>query len=246
MATTIFQIEDGEFALAIVNTGALGYLSTWDAPAGKTAETALLTDYDADADVWYQQVTSGQLVATANDNDVTTPATFSQASVVTPQPGVTSFDLQVDFLQDVNVSIGLSQFLFEFDTAEAYFLLGLNAGDPPRAIGRCRIRAGAFGGPARENLTASVTLPCVRKPKISFGDGTTSVITGSLLTMDDEGNIVDDEGNIVTVASAVNGRSALRAEGARRRTAAAGRTQRRAGTKQAARGSSSPPADTSS
>src|SRR6188508_1591306 len=107
MATTIFQIEEGEFALALVNTAALGYLTTWNAPANKTAVTALLTDYDSDADNWFQQVTSAQLVATANDNDVTTPATFSQASIVTPQPGVTSFDLQCDFLQDINVSIGL-------------------------------------------------------------------------------------------------------------------------------------------
>jgi hypothetical protein len=243
MATTIFQIEEGEFALALIDTGAVGYTAAWQAPTGATAETATLAMYDSDADLWYQQVTGGKLVASPNSNDITTPATFSQASVVTPQPGVTSYTLQADFLQDVNVSNGLNQFLFENDTAEAYFLLGLNGGEPPRAVGRVRLIAADFGGNARENLTASVSLPCSRKPSISHGNETTSVITGTLLELDDDGNLVDEAGNIITAASAVSGRTGLRAS-ARRGTAAAGRTQRRARAGKAA-ARSSPPAEPS-
>ena len=177
MPATIFQIESGIVVFTLVDPLDTGYLTTWQAPNGATAETAVLADYDPDADSWSCQITSGMLSASANQNDVTVPATFCQPSSVVPQPGETSYSLDVEFLQDVNVSTGLSKYLFENDTAEAYFLLGLNGEtDPPRAIGRVRLLAGAFGGPARENLTATVSLPCSRKPSISFGDGTTSII----------------------------------------------------------------------
>ena len=42
---------------------------------------------------------------------------------------------------------GLSRFLFENDTEEAYFFLGLDGStNPPKAIGRVRLVAGNFGG----------------------------------------------------------------------------------------------------
>jgi hypothetical protein len=174
---SIFQIEEGEFALALIDTGALGYLSTWNAPGGDTAETAALADYDTDADNWFAQVTSGQITASPNSNDRQVPATFGAAARVIPQPGETSYNLDIEWLQDSHLSTGLSRFLFDHDTEEAYFLLGMNDGEPPRAIGRVRLIAGSFGGPARDNLTSSVSLPLVRKPSISFGDATTSIIT---------------------------------------------------------------------
>ena len=177
MPATIFTIENGVVAFDLVDTGAVGYLDAWMAPTGKTAATAVLADYDADATTWSCQVTSGMLSASANANDVTTPATFCQPSIVTPQPGETSYTLDLEFLQDINVSTGLSKYLFDNDTVEAYFLLSLGSAiDPPRAIGRVRLLAGAFGGAARENLTATVSLPCSRKPNIEFGNATTSVI----------------------------------------------------------------------
>ena len=89
--------------------------------------------------------------------------------MIVPQPGETSYSLDAEFLQDPIILNGLSQFLFDNDTEEAYFLLGLNDGDPPQAIGRVRLIAGTFGGPARENLTATVSLPCSRKPAIAWG-----------------------------------------------------------------------------
>jgi hypothetical protein len=169
VAARIFQIEEGEFALALVDTGAVGYTDAWQGPDGVTEATATMADYETDAAHWLCQVTSAALNASPNANDVTVPATFCQPSTVVPQPGETSYSLDAEFLQDPIILNGLSQFLFENDTDEAYFLLGLNGGNAPQAIGRVRLIAGSFGGPARENLTATVSLPCSRKPSIDWG-----------------------------------------------------------------------------
>jgi hypothetical protein len=169
VAARIFTIEEGEFALALVDTGEVGYSTAWNAPGGATAATAVIGDYEAAAAHWLCQVTSAALNASPNANDVTTPATFCSPSVVTPQPGVTSYSLDAEFLQDPIILNGLSEYLFTNDTLEAYFLLGLNGGSAPQAIGRCRLIAGSFGGPARENLTATVSLPCSQKPSIAWG-----------------------------------------------------------------------------
>jgi hypothetical protein len=168
-AAGIFQIEDGEFALALVDTEEVGYTSDWMGPGGVTKTTATMADYDAAADHWRCQVTSAALNPSGNSNDVTVPATFCQPSRVVPQPGETSYALDAEFLQDAHILDGLSEFLFENDTSEAYFLLGINGGAAPQAIGRVRLIAGSFGGPARENLTSTVSLPCSVKPSIAWG-----------------------------------------------------------------------------
>lgn len=173
---TVFQVEDGTLVFELVDKLAVGYVDTWQAPAGGTVATVTIADYNANATTWSCQVTSGQLSANANSNDRDVPATFCGPSRTIPQPGETSYDLDADFLQDVNVSTGLSRFLFENDTDEAYFFLGLDGPNPPRAIGRVRLIAGSFGGEARANLSTTVSLPCSRKPSIEFGNATTSVI----------------------------------------------------------------------
>jgi len=169
MPATIFQIENGKLAFSVVDTEDAGYADTWQAPNGTTLLVAAIADYDADAATWSCQVTSAALTASPNQNEVTVPATFCQASSVVPQPGITSYSLDGEFLQDPNVMTGLSRFLFENDTEEAYFFLGLDGANPPKAIGRCRLIAGNFGGAARENLTSSLSLPLSRKPDIAFG-----------------------------------------------------------------------------
>ena len=113
-------------AFSVVDTADTGYAATWQAPNGATLLTAVVGDYDADAATWSCQVTSAALTASPNANDVTVPATFCQASSIVPQPGVTSYSLDGEFLQDPNVMTGLSRFLFENDTEEAYFFLGLD------------------------------------------------------------------------------------------------------------------------
>ena len=63
-----------------------------------------------------------------------------------PQPGITSYSLDGEFLQDPNVMTGLSRFLFENDTEEAYFFLGLNGvhrtaeSDRPGPVDRRQLR----------------------------------------------------------------------------------------------------------
>ena len=113
MPATIFQIEDGRFALKLVDTADTGYADSWQAPDGKTLLDVVFADYDSTATTWSCQVTSGALTASPNTNDVTVPATFCQASSVVPQPGITSYSLDGEFLQDVNVITGLSRYLFE-------------------------------------------------------------------------------------------------------------------------------------
>lgn len=180
-APVIFQIEDGVLALAVVDKGAVGYLDSWQAPGGKSATTAALVDYDTEGEDWRCQVTSAALTASASTTTTTVPATFCQPSEDRPNPGVTSYSLDASFLQDPTVRAGLSAFLFQHDTEEAFFLLGLDGdGTPPAAVGRVRLVAGNFGGTARDNLTADVSLGVVRKPDIVFGtSGSTRLIKGN-------------------------------------------------------------------
>lgn len=166
---TTFEIQDGVLALALVDTAEVGYLDTWQAPGGATVDTVTEADYDAGSETWRCQVTSGKLTASADTTTRDRAATFCQPARTIPNPGETSYSLDVEFLQDVTVATGLSRFLFEHDTKEAYFLLGLNADDPPKAIGRVRVQPGDFGGAAREDLTATISLPLSRKPQIEFG-----------------------------------------------------------------------------
>ena len=42
----IWQIEDGVLAFKVVDTAAVGYLPSWNAPAGKTELTVAMADYD--------------------------------------------------------------------------------------------------------------------------------------------------------------------------------------------------------
>jgi hypothetical protein len=109
----------------------------------------------------------------------TTPATFCGPEETTTKVGLTSFTVDITFLQDPDLVAGLNRYLFENDTLLAYFFLGLDGDNPPRSIGRCRLIAGTIGGDARTKLTATLSLPAERKPDIEFGNATESeVVTG--------------------------------------------------------------------
>lgn len=174
MPASIYQIEAGVFALALVDKTEVGYSDAWQAPGGATVDTATEADYDAGSTTWKCQVTSGMLTPSADTTTTDVPATFCDAGRTIPTPGETGYTLDATFLQDPHIVTGLSRFLFENDTNEGYFLLGLDGADPPKAIGRVRIQAGAMGGPARSSLTADISLPLSRKPQIEFGDVNTS------------------------------------------------------------------------
>jgi len=181
MSSTIFRVEDGVFALTLVDTAAVGYDPAWQTPGGVAVDVITLAAYTAtDGNDLSCQVTSGALNASPNTTTDTTPATFCGPEVTTTGVGVTSYNLDATILQDPNISAGVSAYLFEFDTQEAYFFLGLDGVNPPKAVGRCRVVAGAFGGDARVTLTATLSLPVSAKPDIEFGNATTSrVVWGS-------------------------------------------------------------------
>lgn len=181
MASNVFKIENGVLALSLVDTAAVGYAATWQTPGGKPVDEVTIADYTAAAATGEDlscQVTSGALNASPNTTTDTTPATFCGPEVTTTMVGVTSYSLDATVLQDPNFD-AVTAYLFEHDTKEAYFYLGLAGdGNPPATVGRARIVAGAFGGDARTTLTATLSLPVTRKPDMWVGTGTGRVIMG--------------------------------------------------------------------
>ena len=165
---SIFQIEEGQFALSLVDKNEVGYSDAWQAPGGADVDSATIADYpDAAGTGWTCQVTAGTLTPEPSTTTSNVPATFCSPARSTPTPGETGYTLDASFLQDPHIKAGLSRYLFENDTKEAYFLLGLDGNNPPRAIGRVRVQAGAIGGEARTTLTTDISLPLSRKPQIS-------------------------------------------------------------------------------
>jgi hypothetical protein len=138
--------------------------------------TAVIADYVSGGLGDYScQVSSGALSASPNTTTDSTPATFCSPEETTTSVGVTSYTLDITFLQDPDLMLGMNRYLFEHDTEEAYFYLALANDIAPKAIGRCRIIAGTIGGDARTKLTATLSLPCSRKPDILFGSGVSTV-----------------------------------------------------------------------
>lgn len=176
MATHVFQIEQGKFGLSVVDLLAVGYDSEWQAPDGTTVTDAVIADYVSSSMGDFScQISSGALSASPNTTTDSTPATFCSPEETTTSVGVTSYTLDVTFLQDPDVVTGMNRWLFEHDTEEAYFYLALANDVAPKAIGRLRVIAGTIGGDARTKLTATLSLPCSRKPDILFGSGVSTV-----------------------------------------------------------------------
>src|SRR5882672_11710682 len=88
------------------------------------------------------QVTSAAIVA--KPKLVTIPATGCEGE--TQQPAVTSYDLDLAFLQDWGQDPSLSQFLWDNDTEEAEFEISLGPDPIPLASGTVRCVAGSYGG----------------------------------------------------------------------------------------------------
>lgn len=180
MDPNIINITDGQLGLSIVDEAAAGYSAAWQAPGGVTAAVAAIADY-ADGNSFSCQITNGRLTASKNVNRRDRAATFCSAASSTVTAGQSTYALDFSFFQDPHVRDGLSAFLWENDTLEAYFLL---AGDaalaPPRAVGRVLIVSGSFLGEPRADLTDSVSLDVVRKPDVLFGvTGSTRLVTGA-------------------------------------------------------------------
>lgn len=164
------EINDGYFALALVDTDADGYSDDWLAPSGLTAETVTLETYGMpDGSSWRCQVTSGALNPTSSTKTRDRRASFCNTASKTVTPVASSWKLDIEVAQDPDDKDGLQRFLFEHDAEEAYFMLGLNGGQPPTAIGRVYLAASAFGGKPDEDLVATLSMLLPRKPSIDFG-----------------------------------------------------------------------------
>lgn len=180
MDPNIINITDGQLGLAVVDEAAIGYAAAWQAPGGDTAATAALASY-INGDGFSCQITSGRVVASKNVQRRDRAATFCSPASSTPTPGQSTYTLDFAFFQDPHVRDGLSAFLWENDTLEAFFLLAADlATAPPRAVGRVLITSGSFLGDPRADLTDTVSLDVVRKPDVLFGTtGSTRLITGT-------------------------------------------------------------------
>ena len=158
MPSHVFKIEDGRFGLTLTD------------PLVTDVCTATSTLYDD----FTCQITSGALNASPNVSDETVPATWCDPEQTLPMVGATSYELVIAYLQDPDVVDGLSQFLFEHDAELAWFFMGLDGDDPPKATGMVRLVSGAIGGEGRVTLTADATLPVDGKPSVCFGTATAS------------------------------------------------------------------------
>jgi hypothetical protein len=173
-AATTFRILDGVVGLTPVDTAALGYLPTWLAPGGVDVEAATIADYDTLSPTWSCQVTEVRLSATASTRTETIEDTICQAGQEVPIPQLSTWGLVVAMYQDANY-VSLQQFAHEHDAQEAYFFVGFNGADPPKAIGRLYLAPLAdLGGLARINLKTTVTWPVNGSPQVLYGNATTN------------------------------------------------------------------------
>jgi hypothetical protein len=162
MPKHVFKIEDGRFGLTTVDPG----------------NTDICAETIAGFDAFTCQITNGMLTATPNVTTETIDATWCDPEETNPQVGATSYNLDMSYLQDPDLETGLSRFLFENDTREVWFFMGLAGDNPPKARGKVRVVAGAIGGGGRTALTSDISLPVVGKPAICFGDETSSTAVG--------------------------------------------------------------------
>ena len=169
----LFQIENAHFGLTLVNPADVGYLDTWQSPAGDlgsgiavTPILADLSDYETAAASWTCQMTSGAINTKPSTKTVQRKPTFCAPGAQVPTPEESQFTLDVAWYQDADITDSLSLWLFEHDTKKAYFYLGFNQAAPPTCVGIVRLAAGQIGGDPRTPLEAKLSLQCTRKPLV--------------------------------------------------------------------------------
>jgi hypothetical protein len=176
-AATTFRILDGVVGLAPVDTAAVGYKSTWLAPAGATVDTATIAAYDAGSATWSCQVTEVRLQATASSRTETIEDTICSAGQEVPIPQLSTWGLVIAMYQDANY-VALQQYAHDHDAEEVYFFVGFDGANPPKAIGRLYLAPfGDLGGLARVNLKTTVTWPVNGSPQVLYGSTTDSQAT---------------------------------------------------------------------
>lgn len=186
MSALVFRIPvdlAGTLAFALVDRDAVGYSDTWQAPGGLRLPAVDFADYDSDSASWSSQTFSAALVSSPNVTTSTRRGTFRDPPTPSITVGEDTFTIEGGYFQDPNAANGLSSFLFENRTKEAFVYFGADADNPPRMIGRVRLASGNIGGDAHTDLEATVTLPLVRAPDIQFGTtaGGTRIVRGDSL-----------------------------------------------------------------
>jgi hypothetical protein len=174
VSKTIFRIENGVLAFELVDTAAVGYLPTWQAPMGGVLPTVTAADYDTSTDSFQCQLVTGVLQSTPQSTTENLDGTWCDLPEVITIAGEDTFGVALDVYQDANI-VGLAAYLYENrgKKAYAYFGMGTNPGDPPTAIGVVTLSAVAVGG-GRQANRAQVTFPFDRAPDIQFGNATAS------------------------------------------------------------------------
>ena len=108
------------------------------------------------------QVTEAIISATADPKEATTLC--GKVTV----PGVTAYTLNVSYLQDWTATPeGISMFLFNHDGELVDFELTPTANASPKAVGKCYVSPGDFGGTAGEIAVGSVSLGMDGPPTIT-------------------------------------------------------------------------------
>jgi hypothetical protein len=170
MSKTIFRVENGVLAFDLVDTAAVGYLPTWQAPAGAKLPDVDPADYDTSPQSFGCQVVTGVLTSTAQSTTENLDGTWCDLPEVVTIAGEDTFSAVMDVYQDPTVALGLSAWLYEHRGQDAYvyFGMGPGAGQPPVAVGVVTLSSVSIGG-GRQAARAQVTFPFKAAPDIQFG-----------------------------------------------------------------------------
>jgi hypothetical protein len=179
-APALFRIPIGEvggFGLALVDRAAVGFLETWQAPAGAELPAVTQAAYDAGSTTWQCQLTSCALTSAPNVTTDQRVGTFCAKPGETVTVGEETFTLELGAFQDPHVAAGFQAYLYENRGKEAYWYFSAEGPDgAPRAIGKCRLVSGPLGGETWTDLTFTLSLPVTVPPDIEFGSGSTTTI----------------------------------------------------------------------
>ena len=159
------KITNGTLALSIVDPAAVGYSPDWQTPGGKAIDVVTAADYtDGPTGDSYQcQATDAHVSASSNTTTEDVPDGWCGPGTSTTSVKGSSFALNLSFVQDGHLPGGLTEFAYEHDAEEAYFLVTGNAG-LPKLAGRCWVIAGNVLGPANTINSSDVVWSCDAKP----------------------------------------------------------------------------------
>jgi hypothetical protein len=112
------------------------------------------------------QVTRAEITSTSNTTTTSIPATFCSPASERSVPVASTFQLNLEFLQDWTDAAGLSAYLFQNDATEVGFEMYLEGATDPSATGVVIAQAGGFGGVPGQPLVSSVVLNIQGYPTI--------------------------------------------------------------------------------